>query len=313
MLLMKDNSAMEQLSAINWTYEPELDPMLALPSAPYPGKLGGPFGFYVDFEANYLVNDNINLNLKLGLTVASSLAVSPVTMNDLDMSVLPENDSILDYAEPRVLQVEFTPKETNTYFEEYSSQPESHSSDSIFTMSNEELSDSESVFREEHFPREPITSTKQPAVAKRNICFKPSFQDLLFKSFTNDQIKEFGTCRLHCTHCPEEFHEHIKFAAHLDAIKQNRTFKCPLKSCPWSILGHIRKVDLRRHCMVHFPKGKVGREIQTILAEERQNITELVFPCHMNCGKYFYRKDSLKRHIKLLHDSCKPKYHRKTK
>lgn len=287
---------MEFVSDVNWTYEPDLDPMLACPVNSAPGKLGGPFGFYVDFETNCLVKDNINLNLKLGLAMYSSpVRSSPVTM---ETTFEPQ---------PLVLGIEYTEDSSEldreAYFDIYSRLTESSSSDSLFSMSNDDLSEPETLKVEEFEPKipQPILTRASPMMERAQ--YRPKFLDLLKRQFSPEELKLFGTCLLQCTHCTEEFHHHLDFALHLDRINQNRPFKCPLKSCPWNVLGHTRKMDLRRHCMAHFPKGKAGTEIETVLPEERQRIMSMVFPCHLNCGKYFYRKDSLKRHIKLLHEN----------
>lgn len=291
---------MEFVSDLNWTYEPELDPMLACPVNPAPGRLGGPFGFYVDFESNCLVKDNINLNLKLVLAMYSSpVRGSPMTIDTATFEPHPLGLGI-DYSGDQMASSEL---DHATYFDIYSRLTESSSSDSLFSMSNDDLSEPETVHVEELEPKipEPILTGASPIMERAQ--YRPKLVDLLRSQFSPEEIKLFGTCLLQCTHCTEEFHHHLDFALHLDRIRQNRPFKCPLKSCPWNVLGHTRKMDLRRHCMAHFPKGKAGREIETVLPEERQRIMEMVFPCHLNCGKYFYRKDSLKRHIKLLHEN----------
>ncbi|KAI5953927.1 RME1 [Candida margitis] len=78
-----------------------------------------------------------------------------------------------------------------------------------------------------------------------------------------------------------------------------RKFNCPVKECPMYFLGIKKKAELKHH--VHYQHLKNGLVKSNCRAYARQ-IKEILFVCiEADCGKAFYRCDSLSRHRNLVH------------
>lgn len=120
------------------------------------------------------------------------------------------------------------------------------------------------------------------------------------------------THRVTCTHCNDEFESLLLLAEHFDKYKLTTAHKCPFDSCPFFMIGFTRKADLRRHCLTkHFEKGKLTQSINKNI---KQVLNNLIYSCKIdNCGKNFYRKDSLQRHLKLVHKNENSKFNKKMK
>lgn len=85
--------------------------------------------------------------------------------------------------------------------------------------------------------------------------------------------------------------------------------RCPVRDCPWS-QRKIRRAELRKHCFeTHLNKGKIARGIDP---ETADLISLLSYKCNVpNCGKHYSRSDSLKRHIKLIHNRSTSRFNKK--
>lgn len=98
-----------------------------------------------------------------------------------------------------------------------------------------------------------------------------------------------------CTNChhngkPLSFRTMIELALHFDSHGLMRKSKCEKKSCPWSVVGFSTRSEKNRHT--------------------KSQHSDLNFPCQ-TCGRRFGRCDSLKRHMKLVHDIVHAKKARK--
>lgn len=115
-----------------------------------------------------------------------------------------------------------------------------------------------------------------------------------------------------CTHCNQRFDSILQLGHHFDKYKVVTHHKCPFDSCPYFFIGFARKAELRRHCLTnHFEKGKLTQSINQNI---KQVLNNLIYSCKIdNCGKNFYRKDSLQRHLKLVHENENSKFNKKMK
>lgn len=89
-----------------------------------------------------------------------------------------------------------------------------------------------------------------------------------------------------CTNChrngkPLSFRTMLELAVHFDSHGLMKKSKCEKPSCPWSVVGFSTRSEKNRHT--------------------KSQHSDLNFPCQL-CGRRFGRCDSLKRHMKLLHD-----------
>lgn len=89
-----------------------------------------------------------------------------------------------------------------------------------------------------------------------------------------------------CTNChhngkPLSFRTMIELAVHFDSHGLMRKSKCEKPSCPWSVVGFSTRSEKNRHT--------------------KSQHSDLNYPCQ-TCGRRFGRCDSLKRHMKLVHD-----------
>lgn len=83
-----------------------------------------------------------------------------------------------------------------------------------------------------------------------------------------------------------------KFAA-------TRKYKCPVKECPLHFLGIKKRAELKHH--VHYEHLKNGF-VKNSCRQYEDEIMKILFVCNeANCGKAFYRCDSLNRHLNLVH------------
>lgn len=83
-----------------------------------------------------------------------------------------------------------------------------------------------------------------------------------------------------------------KFAA-------TRKYKCPVKECPLHFLGIKKRAELKHH--VHYEHLKNGF-VKNSCRQYEDEIMTILFVCNEeNCGKAFYRCDSLNRHLNLVH------------
>ncbi|KAI5951831.1 RME1 [Candida jiufengensis] len=81
---------------------------------------------------------------------------------------------------------------------------------------------------------------------------------------------------------------------------KKREHRCPVIECPINLIGVKKRTDLRHHIHhEHLDHNRVCQDLESQYGNELRN--EL-FVCEKpNCGKAFYRSDSLTRHSKLIH------------
>ncbi|CAX44986.1 conserved hypothetical protein [Candida dubliniensis CD36] len=108
-------------------------------------------------------------------------------------------------------------------------------------------------------------------------------------------------CRKHCN---TRFGNYLELIDHfeghgLQRYLSSRTFICPVKECPMNMIGFDKRAELRHHVHSdHVTHGLVSIQY----AKYSKEIKEFLFVCdEENCGKGFYRSDTLTRHIKLVH------------
>ncbi|AOW26381.1 zinc finger protein RME1 [Candida albicans L26] len=108
-------------------------------------------------------------------------------------------------------------------------------------------------------------------------------------------------CRKHCN---TRFGNYLELIDHfeghgLQRYLSSRTFICPVKECPMNMIGFDKRAELRHHVHSdHVTHGLVSIQY----AKYSEEIKEFLFVCdEENCGKGFYRSDTLTRHIKLVH------------
>lgn len=94
-----------------------------------------------------------------------------------------------------------------------------------------------------------------------------------------------------CSHCPSSFRTIMDLAQHMDESLVMRPFHCPEEDCPWHICGFPTASEWCRH--TRSQHGSVD-----------------ALGCQ-SCQKTFTRKDSLKRHVMLVHDNQESRWNRK--
>lgn len=115
-----------------------------------------------------------------------------------------------------------------------------------------------------------------------------------------------------CSHCAEFFPTLYMLAQHFDEHKVARYFQCPFKGCVWNILGLPRRAEVRRHCSSqHSTKIEFERCNENRLNATPTTNVEKIICSHENCSRVFKRKDSLQRHIKLVHDNPHSRFNKR--
>lgn len=115
-----------------------------------------------------------------------------------------------------------------------------------------------------------------------------------------------------CSHCAEFFPTLYMLAQHFDEHKVARYFQCPFKGCVWNILGLPRRAEVRRHCSSqHATKIEFERCNENRLNATPTTNVEKIICSHENCNRAFKRKDSLQRHIKLVHDNPHSRFNKR--
>lgn len=141
---------------------------------------------------------------------------------------------------------------------------------------------------------------------------RPSLVEQLKSKYSGAELSAKSKSPYQCSHCNRDFATIIDLAIHFDRCKITTAHKCPFEACPFQYVGFSRKADLRRHCLTkHFEKGKLNERINL---DVKHILKSLIYSCNYeNCGKNFYRKDSLQRHMKLVHDNENSKFNKKLK
>lgn len=159
-------------------------------------------------------------------------------------------------------------------------------------------------------------------------------QDVLKRSITRGKKGGYR-----CTHCSGLFLTLVEFASHLDEFGIVRPNKCPVRGCPWRIIGLSRQTELRRHCMTQhqmsLSKAALGGgQVLSLEASGSERTSPsgafdsdgqekphagkpspkhrgLPFPCgHSHCIKLFRRQDLLRRHHRLVHENPQSRFNR---
>lgn len=97
--------------------------------------------------------------------------------------------------------------------------------------------------------------------------------------------------KFYCTHCDTKYSTILELCGHMDDAGLTRPFHCPEPACPWYVCGFPTSSEWSRHT-------------------KSQHGPQKFCYCPI-CNKAFARKDSLKRHIQLVHDNLESRYNRK--
>ncbi|CAI2002574.1 hypothetical protein SEUBUCD646_0G03060 [Saccharomyces eubayanus] len=114
-----------------------------------------------------------------------------------------------------------------------------------------------------------------------------------------------------CSHCSDNFPTILMFAAHLDKFNLRRPYTCPIKQCPWKILGFLQATGLRRHCASQH-RGELDVEMEKSLNLRVEKYPGLSCPFSI-CQKTFKRKDAYKRHVAMVHNNADSRFNKRLK
>lgn len=147
---------------------------------------------------------------------------------------------------------------------------------------------------------------------------KPSYTFCLTQYFS--ECRKTLSKRISCTHCEQTFANVELFTQHLDQYNLSTTYKCADRLCPFSEIGFMRKVDLRVHIThVHMHEYNSGNiEVKQRIINSNPKVfaffTAHTYMCDQpDCRRIFYRKDTLTRHIRLVHNNPKKQAAKKWK
>lgn len=125
----------------------------------------------------------------------------------------------------------------------------------------------------------------------------PTFCEMIMNKFES-VLNDFDD--YDCSHCNVKFHTLYSYLQHCERedLFKLLKYKCPVNSCPLRLIGLNKKVLLRKHVLdSHYNRKK---QVYTCKKSDVPNVRQLVFTCGY-CDKVFYRKDSLNRHLRLIH------------
>jgi hypothetical protein len=137
----------------------------------------------------------------------------------------------------------------------------------------------------------------------------------LYEKFSAKDVKSirFVEAESSCSHCEVRFNNYVDlvdhYSAHATVSLNTRNHTCPVDLCPMQIIGFDKRANLRHHVVTHhFSKGYILPE-DAVYSKELQ---QLIYTCEDQlCGKGFYRRDSLTRHIKLVHHNQQSQFNMK--
>lgn len=128
-------------------------------------------------------------------------------------------------------------------------------------------------------------------------------------NFTMEQLKKPKKGLFSCLHCTFKFSSILLYANHLDTIDFERPFKCPFNDCCWKYLGMTTTAKLKRHCALqHMPR--LNAEMKKILSINKDSYPEMKCS-HKSCDKVFMRKDSIVRHLQMVHDNTNSRFNQR--
>lgn len=144
-------------------------------------------------------------------------------------------------------------------------------------------------------PSKPQPVFKTPADISSSI--RDKFSEAEIKAIKLAEVEKT------CFHCDAKFENYRELLDHYEQkslfLKHPHQFACPVKSCPMNAIGFMRKVSLRQHVMLnHYTKGYLRSEFK----EHANELRKVIYSCrYEQCKKGFNRKDSLTRHVRLVH------------
>lgn len=237
--------------------------------------------------------------------MTSTMNITPTNFNfDLDVfNISDADDNFLDTSDNMEFSSSSTPesKDDNDYFYAISDLASLHvpklEDDIIDTMLEENYL----------LDNIPVNNTRDN-VPSCSTSHSPAFnqggtlKDLIVKRFHSKvNAPDFITC----FHCGKNMDDVFAYIFHLDQEKlfHELKYKCPLNNCPFNMIGFNKKIQLRQHSLAkHYEKKTnsfiCGDQYELALLQK------LLFVCE--CNKAFCRRDSLQRHIKLLHSKRRP-------
>lgn len=134
-------------------------------------------------------------------------------------------------------------------------------------------------------PRESRAWTNPRVAAGRHVALLEENKARLDKATPGKKGNYF------CSHCTSQFRTILDMARHMDQHGLCRQFHCEHEDCPWYVCGFSTASEWSRHT-------------------KSQHGTVITISCSQ-CNKGFTRKDSLKRHMNLVHENKNSRYNRK--
>lgn len=231
--------------------------------------------------------------------LSSTMNITPTNFNfDIDMLDISEEEAnLIDFSD----SMEFcssnsTPESKNDidYFPDVTDIINQFSDKLEYNISGCKISENypfeQNVQTPISFPSQKSSKLDQPE--------SQTLTDLIVNKF-HSQV--FTTECITCFHCGKSMDNVHSYILHLDEEKlfHHLKYKCPLSECPFNMIGFHKKINLRQHSLAkHFEK-----KTNTFICGDQYELAllqKLLFIC--DCNKAFCRRDSLQRHIKLLHD-----------
>ncbi|GMG03077.1 hypothetical protein B5S33_g1726 [[Candida] boidinii] len=118
-----------------------------------------------------------------------------------------------------------------------------------------------------------------------------------------------------CSHCKSTFSTLPSLVHHLDKLKIVHSCKCPVKGCPYRLVGLPRRIELERHCLSqHSLKLETAEQVSKSGkgVSKTDRGSNWKYSCtHDGCGRKFKRKDSLRRHSHLVHENPNSRFNQK--
>lgn len=106
----------------------------------------------------------------------------------------------------------------------------------------------------------------------------------------------------------EDYSAYNPFHLHSKQILR-RNLRCPVLNCSWSQRICGREELRKHHFKTHLNRGRIDSSIHPVAAEL---IAQLLYKCLVTgCGRIYSRGDSLKKHIKLVHEKPTSRFNKK--